>query len=307
MTPSRARILVSVGFLLAAGGAHSAQLARTSIVAPGVMSSTCAGLTNGASPAPGDLVNTGFPAELTCNSQQSAGATASSSASYANAGQAVSGASRSFAAMGAMRLESDFSGPNSATFPQAVATAGWVDGWRVDPTNPALIGQNAVLSFRLHVTGDLLAIAGFNSVARLAATPYVNDLSVSTPTNVSFQGQGQQGSPYQQTVDATVGFAVPIVLGTPFELGLFGRAASGTASVAGSNLINTVSSDAPSIDWEGITSVTVGGQPVDVVVTSTSGVDWTVPVPEPALGFGIVCGMAGLAALGARRSSRSSR
>jgi hypothetical protein len=265
------------------------------------MSSTCAGLTNGGNPTPGDLVAPGPPAELVCNSEESADPMATSGASYTNAGQAVSATSESLATWGAIRLSTDFSGPNSATFPQAVATAGWVDAWTVTPLNPALIGQAAVLNFELQIEGDLLALAGFNSVARLAAKPYRDDASVSAPAIVSYQGQGQVGSPYQQTVDTPASFAIPFVLGTPFELGVFARASSGTASVASSNSINTVSSDASSIAWNGITSITVAGQPVEVSISTASGIDWSGPVPEPSMGLGLVVGAGCLAGFGARR------
>lgn len=296
-----ARLWIMIGVLLAAGVSEAVQIARTAIAAPGLMSSNCAGLTNGGNPSPGDLVVTGLPLELTCNSAQSADPIAMSSASYLNGGAAVSATSESLATWGAVRLSTDFSGPNSATFPQASATAGWVDAWTVTPTNPALIGLDAVLGFRLQLEGDLLAIAGFNSIARLAVRPYVDDALVATPSIVSFQGQGLSGSPYQQTVSTTATFFVPIVLGTPFELSVFARASSGTGSIAGSNLINTVSSDASSIAWDGIESVTVAGQPVDVSIDTTSGIDWSGPVPEPSTGIGLLVGSGCLVALGSRR------
>jgi len=300
-----ARSGIVIGIVLAAGGAQAMQLARTAIVAPALMSSTCAGLTSGSNPAPGDLITTALPAELTCNSAQSTDLIATSGAIYSNGGLAVSGNSESLVTWGALRLSSDFSGPNSATFPLAAATAGWVDSWTVTPTNPAFIGQSAVVHFDLSIDADQLAIAGFNSLARLTVRPYVDDASVATPAGLQIQGQGQQGSPYQQTIDTTASFAVPIVLGTPFELGIFARATSGTASQAASNAINTVSSDAASIAWEGITSVTVAGQPIDVTVIADSGIDWTGPVPEPSLGLGLVIGSGCLAAFGSRARKNS--
>ena len=301
MTVRLARSGIVIAVLLAANGADAAQLARLSIVAPALMSSTCSGLTNGSNPLPGDLIATNFPAELTCNSEQSPDPIATSRASYSNGGLAVSATSESLVTWGAMRLDSDFSGPNSATFPQASATAGWVDALTVTPTNPALIGQAAVLAFNISIEADLLALAGFNSVARLSVRPYVNDANLATPPSLSVQGQGQQGSPYQQTLDTSASFTIPIVLGTPFELGIFARASSGTASTAGSNLINTVSSDAVSIAWDGITSVTVAGQPIDVSISADSGIDWSGPVPEPSTGIALLVGSGALAALGSRR------
>lgn len=303
MSARRNRQLLAIGLAigLVATSAHAAQLARTAIVAPGLMSSACAGLTNGSNTGPGGLVVTSFPAELTCNSQQSVGPTATGAAGYVNGAQAVSASSLAYSTWGAVRLATEFSGPNNAIFPQANANAGWVDGWRVDPVNPAFIGQNAILSFRINVAADLFAFAGFNSSARLVVQPYVNDSSFANPTDFRVQGQGFQGAPYQQTVSATASFGIPIVLGTPFEFSLFARAIAGTGSQAGATLINTASADAASIDWDGIAGVTVGGQPVDVVLTADSGVDWTVPVPEPAMALAVPFGAAAMAAMAHRR------
>lgn len=303
MPARRNRLLLGLAFATSfvAANAHSAQLVRTAIVAPGLMSSACAGLTNGANSGPGGLVGTGFPAELTCNSQQSVGPTAAGAAGYVNSAQAISASSLAYSTWGAVRLATDFSGPNNTVFPQANANAGWVDGWRVDPVNPAFIGQSAILSFRIRVEADLFAFAGFNVFARLVVQPYVNDSSFAVPTDFRVQGQGFAGAPYQQTVATTASFEIPIVLGTPFEFSFFARATSGTGSQAGSTSINTAGSDAASIDWDGITGVTVGGQPVDVVLTADSGVDWTVPVPEPTTALAVPFGAVGLAALARRR------
>ncbi len=130
---------------------------------------------------------------------------------------------------------------------------------------------------------DLLVVdPAFNSGAGMGLKPYLDDAGNSTPSQFTRSGQGQFGFPYHEVVASIAPFSVSIVLGTPFELGVFANALAGPSSQGGVFVVNTSSADVSAIRWLGIDGVTVAALPVDYEVTSLSGTDWTQPAPEPA-------------------------
>jgi hypothetical protein len=265
------------------------ELGRGQISSGSVMVSVCAGARSGGGSTPGDLG--GWYAGLhECNASQSAvsGATVSGSASFTHplVNVAVGQAS---ATLGQLKLYADFEG-NNQLGAGVWATGGWVDTLTVNAVNPGLQGQQAILSFSLRVKGNLVGQPTGNSGVGVQLYPYINDSFIGLPEALYYgqdfkvSGQGQGGFPYNATVDSVATFRALITLGTPFELGIFGRVTAGVASV-GPNWISAATADFDdTITWEGIEGVTVLGNSVPVTISALSGTPWmgsyTTPVPE---------------------------
>lgn len=302
--------LVALALAGVPAAASATELGRLDIAAPGAMVSACAGIDAGNGSAIGDK-----PAWVagrnTCNAVQTAlpYASVAQAASYQEPGPAaVNAAANGQAVMGQTRLFAHSRAYNDAGIAAGAVTGGWVDNLTLTPANPADIGKTASFTFAIDVQGTLAgqgATDSFNSRASLGIRPYVDDLSLTDPV---FQflvgGQGQQFSPYNQTVNQIVSFSTDIVLGTPFELGIFARALAGNASAtAGAPFaISEATVDfSNTISWAGISSLTLNGNPVAYSLSSASGIDWTQPyataVPEPQTwalmlaGIGIVAGL----------------
>jgi hypothetical protein len=294
------------------GAAAATELGRLDITAPGAMVSVCGGI--GEYSAVG---NKFFwqSARSNCNAQQTAlpNTSVAQTATYTEApitvdtyasGQTVMGQTRLFAHS---RARGD-----SGAYPVAEATGGWVDMLTLHPLNPAQIGQSASFSFVIDVGGTLAGQGindSFNSLARFGIAPYINDASFAAGPASSFsvQGQGQMGFRYNQTVDQLVTFTTLVTLGTPFELGVFARAAAGNASYGSLAVFSEATVDfMNTITWAGISALTLNGNPVPYTLTSASGIDWTqpyAPVPEPTTW---ALWAAGLLVVAVRRGRRTS-
>jgi hypothetical protein len=269
--------------------AWAAELGRTEIPSGSVMVSTCAGARPGNGSSPGD--KGGWYAGLfECDASQSAvsGATVSASASFTHPFVEVA-VGQASATLGQMKLYADFRG-NSQLGAGVWATGGWVDTLTVDAVDPAMQGKQAILTFSLHVHGNLVGQPTGNSGVGIGLYPYINDSFIGVPEALyagqefKVAGQGQGGFPFSATVDSVATFRALITLGTAFELGIFGRAVAGAASV-GPNWISAATADFDdTITWEGIQGVTVLGNSVPVTVSSLSGTPWmgsyAAPVPE---------------------------
>ena len=181
----------------------------------------------------------------------------------------------------------------------------------MNPANPAFIGLTAMLSFEMQVSGTLSgqgAVNSFNSGAQISIRPYLNGLAFAPGPQSSFTvgGQGQFGSPYNQSLNQVVTFATPITLGTPFALGVFERVIAGNASQtfgAPFAFSEATVDFSHTITWAGIAALTLNGSLVSYTLQSASGIDWTKPyavaVPEPST-WALWAG--GLLALAARRN-----
>jgi hypothetical protein len=287
------------------------ELGRGQIPSGSVMVSVCAGARSGGGTAPGDLG--GWYAGLhACNASQSAvgGATVSEGASFTHpfVNVAVGQAS---ATMGQLKLYADFEG-NNQLGAGVWATGGWVDTLTVNAVNPALQGQQAILSFSLRVKGNLVGQPAGNSGVGVHLYPYINDSFIGVPEalyqgqDFRVAGQGQSGFPYNANVDSVATFRALITLGTPFELGIFGRVTAGVASV-GPNWTSAATADFDdTITWEGVQGVTVLGNSVPVTLSALSGTPWmgsyAAPVPEASTWAMSLAGA--LALLAFRRPSR---
>lgn len=222
--------------------------------------------------------------------------------------------------------------PEGGFFSLSAINGGWQD--RITVTAPGLTGADAVWTFHVDIDARLNG-EGINGASILHVRPFLNheapsinvpgfDRGDSVLIATDFQyAQYRARSiflPPAATVDVSnevddqVTFAVPVVLGEPFDLGVFAELVSST--LVGTSLFAQFDSGAfitalNTIAWGGSAGLTVGGVPVtDFTVTSLSGVDWTEPfaattgggdtgsVPAPAPWLLMLAGP--LAMLGAR-------
>jgi hypothetical protein len=97
-------------------------------------------------------------------------------------------------------------------------------------------------------------------------------------------------------VDGVATFAVPIVFGTPFKLGVYADAKAGMRSSSGVPGNSTATSTFTNgVTWNGISNVFLGTTPIATyTISSGTGVDWSGPIgpPSPAdsNGDGVVDG-----------------
>jgi hypothetical protein len=266
--------------------AFAAELGQQNLGSTGVLVSSCGGMASGAFPTEGNLFDW-LAGKSNCTAAQTTtvGQQLAASDSYSQATPSVQADAHGSATYGSVGMYAHFRANASAGFAAAETTAGWTDTWTLMPANAAQIGQNAVLSFSIHLDGVLDGLPTGNSYTRIGTQVWLND---STAGGQSFrvQGQGQGGFPFHQVIAQDVSFSVTVQLGTPFELGIFSRASAGTAG-AGPNWFSEASSDfASTLTWQGVSGVTVGGNAIAYTLSSQSGIDWNVPyapVPEPSL------------------------
>lgn len=305
-----------VALALAAGPAavSAIELGRQDLTAPGALISICGGISTGNGYAVGDK-GSWLSGRVNCNAQQTSSPNVilTQAADYSEAPVTVNTQAHGQAVMGQSRLFAHSAARNDAGIAQAEATAGWVDRLTLNPVNPAFIGQTALLSFEMDVSGTLSgqgAVDSFNSGAQISIRPYLNGLAFAPGPMSSFTvgGQGQWGSPYNQTVNQVVTFATAVTLGTPFTLGVFDRVIAGNAShtFGAPFAFSEATVDfSHTITWTGISALTLNGSPLSYTLESASGIDWTRPyaaaVPEPATWVLMAAGLLGLAARRSRQ------
>ena len=214
---------------LASLPAFAIEMSQQNLGSTGALVSSCAGLATGAFPIEGGLFDwlpgqsncssawTTFPAQLVVAGDI-----------YTQATPSVQADAIGNAKYGSVGMHAHFRANASAGFAAAESTAGWTDTWTLMPANPAQLGQNAVLSFSVHLDGVLDGLPIGNSYTRIGTQLWLNNAPVAGQA-FRAQGQGQGGFPFHQVIDQDVAFSVTVTLGTPFELGVFSRASAGTA------------------------------------------------------------------------------
>lgn len=283
---------------LASLPSFAAELSQQDLGATGALVSSCAGMASGSFPVEGSLFDW-QPGLSNCNAAMTTtpGQQLTASGAYTQAAPSVQASSHGSATYGAVGMYAHFRANASAGFAAAESTAGWTDTWTLIPADPAQIGQNAVVSFSVHLDGVLDGLPIGNSYTRIGSQVWLNNAPVAGQA-FRAQGQGQGGFPFHQVIAQDVAFSVTVALGTPFELGVFSRASAGTAG-AGPNWFSEASSDfASTLTWQGISGVTLGGNAISYSLTSQSGTDWTVasaPVPEPSMALLLSGGLLALA------------
>ncbi len=293
------KLLPATALALAGLPSAAAELGQADLGSTGAMVSSCGGIATGAFLIEGNRFDW-RPGQFNCTSSQTItpGQVLTASDGFNQGAPSVQTNANGSAQYGSVGMFAHFRANASAGFAAASTTAGWTDTWLITPANNAQIGQTVVLNFSLHLDGTLDALPEGNSYTRIGTQVWLND---ATALNQVYrvQGQGQFNFPFNQVIDQGLDFSVDVVLGTPFELGIFSRASAGTAG-AGPDVFSEATSDFDStLTWQGISSVTLGGNAIDYTLSSESGVDWRQPfvsasVPEPTTLLLLSAGLLGL-------------
>ncbi|MFO1228583.1 PEP-CTERM sorting domain-containing protein [Roseateles sp.] len=278
------RPLSVLALAIAGLSTSAAELGQQDLGSTGALVSSCAGIATGAFPTEGNRFDWQVgKSNCSAFSTTTPGQLLSASNSYTQASPSIQADTHGSAQYGSVGMYAHFRANASAGFAASETTAGWTDTLTLMPVNPAQIGQNAVLSFSLHLDGVLDGLPTGNSYTRIGTQVWLNNAA--TASNFRAQGQGQGGFPFHQVINQDLNFNVTVKLGTPFELGIFSRASVGTAG-AGPNWFSEATSDfASTLTWQGISGVKLGGNAIGYTLSSQSGIDWTqayAPVPEPA-------------------------
>lgn len=296
--------------LILSAGVQAAEISRQQLDAPDVFVSTCGGLAHGENVAPGDLIN--YPFDHVCNSTSSLatslGSPLSQHVSYV--APYVDAQAQGQATYGWGSAAVTFSGNNNLNFPAATATMGWEDQMLL--STPGLAGQVGLLKAWIKVEGHLEAAPSANGGTRFTVRGYGSTSGPGNlPVQASWGGQGQQFSPYNESIDALVPIYIAFKWNEPFEMGLFGQLRIGAASMgfqtpAPGQPLSAGSGDISRMSWEGISDFYYTHHngfftevlPVNaslVTMSSDTGINWmnavAAPVPEPAVGWLVAAGL----------------
>lgn len=265
---------------------------------PGGFIQACAGpSTGGASPWPGDDYTALFGAAGS-DVQESAfvgSGPASDSAAYSSA--TIANSASGTVGLGYVKFVASNDAPNNSFFPAGIANGGWSETFVV--TSPGLDGEDGFMQFTLNASGTLFA-SGFTGSSSFTVTGYkdttqlmVNPLFdpgdsnlLSTDRQYGNWAVATFGNPPtdSKTVNDTVTFAVPIVFGTEFKLGIYATARAGMRSSGGVPGNSTAETNfSTGLAWGGVVAVYHGMTPIDeYAITSGSGTNWGPPVVPPA-------------------------
>lgn len=190
--------------------------------------------------------------------------------------------------------------------------AGFADIFTINA--PGLAGTTGTLRVRLDISGSVTSSASGedDQFASISNADWLLNLSLGTQEGGFQQRYGGCGMTAGQTADCVLQGSpfgiwtteeITFTYGTPMELSLAlfattgGRSVEGGSYSASTNLSSTVR-------WLGLEDVLdANGVPVPAFsVSSDSGTDWALPVPEPAIVGLIALGLTGLGFARSRRA-----
>lgn len=306
------RLLSTISLALAALSANAGP-SQSDVTAPGGFVTSCALSNAGSGFVPGSDLSSIFGA-ANCNSSLFSGS-ASASASKSYSSGATTNSSSGTVSLGQIHMSASNNAPNSSYFHAAASNGGWADTLTIDM--PGLTGQSGIYLAKIDVTGTLAA-HGFAGASSFNVTAYKDkaELLRSVPgffggaqattggtdrQRVSW-GVATYGGSYNDassTIDDYVIFAVPIVFGESFSLGVYGYISAGMRSSSGVPGNSTADADfSHSVIWDGVAGVrdSMGNLVTGYSLTSASGIDWTQSmvssVPEPEAYAMLVAGLA---------------
>jgi hypothetical protein len=261
-----------------------------------------------------------------CNSQTSGNSGASLGTSISQhtsyLGNSFSDSAQALVSLKTIHLTATSTGPTDVEFPTGAAQGGFTTIPLTLGGQPS--GTTGLAEFSVHVEGTLTEV-GPDGRPGFWITPYLNGNVVGTNSiynalnPVPVVGSGESVG-YQTRiwfdpapalpattaildVNETVTFAVPVVFGTPFTLGLYGVAMGSTGAFGAGTVDSTSTSNfIDTITWEGFDDVIVGGSPVSYSLASPGPINWATPAPEPGTLGLLTVGLAGVVALRRRRA-----
>ncbi len=298
VTPaSRQQLVAGLAFAASIAVAAYAGYSYATAPTPGGFVQACvAPTTGGGVPWPGADFAPYFAAPGGVVNEQAFTLNASATQSAAHTEGNISDSSWGRAGLGFVQARANNSSPNSTWFSMGAANGGWSDTFVV--SNALYTGQAGYMQFTLHAKGSLLAtgvtgsaiftVTGYKDNVQLMANPLFsagNSDLLSTDRQYGNWGIATYGNPPvdSKNVDDTITFAVPIVFGTPFQLGIYANVRAGQRS---SGFVDGISTGQATFNdgltWGGITNIYLGNTPVaGSTVNSGSGKNWGLPVASP--------------------------
>lgn len=319
------RIAVGAVCMAAALGVEAGP-SQSSVASPGGFVTACASPSgSGSGFWAGSDLTTLFPAGTCLSNSFSGSGAASADKSYTGTlpGGPVANQATGSVALGQIHMAATNDAPNSSSFASADANGGWTEK-QMKTSTPALNGQPGVLVADIKVTGTLEA-QGFAGSTGFQVAAYKDGALIRG--NIPGFDDGTQsdgvGQPWYQnaqwsvatyggsenyafkTVNDTVLFAVPIIFGQAFDLGIYAYAHAGmrSASAVPGNSTATLGFS-HTLSWAGVAGVYDGNNNLvlSYTLTGASGKDWTIAaIPEPETWAMLLAGLALVGSISRRR------
>jgi hypothetical protein len=276
------------------------------VTGPGGFMSSCAAPSSPGAPRTPGVDFTGDFVSGHCTVQYFTGnGSATTSDSYA-AGN-ISNATWGSVGIGHIHLSSNNSSPGNAFFAIAASNGGFEDHLTLHL--PGQEGQTVYMLINMSASGTVSA-SGPAGSSQVEVTAYKN----TTELGAGFSGYDRgnsdafttdrqrvawgasSGPNTSRVIDGHWTFSVPVVVGTPFDLGIYARGQSSQRSFGAISTISSTELDfSHSVLVQGISGILVDGGLVSTgyTVEAASGLDWThaLPVPEPSQALMLLGGL----------------
>ncbi len=292
----------------------SASLSQADIMAPGGFLGAFAGIASGGLGGAGTNVEVHYdPLNLNLDEHTFTSGVATASSSYS--GALGTNSASGYATIGALGFAAANSAENPG-FSSGAVNGGWNDSMTV--TAPGVNGQSAVWLVDINVSGTLAA-TGFAGLARFATTAYQNNIQLRKNDAPGFSAGGSSpistdrqsvlwqlttaapGEALTWNVQDVITYAFPVIIGQPFDFGIYAFAHAGKrSSSAGTNVSTSNVAFTNTLTWGGSTVLLNGQALTDVNLSSASGVNYALPINAIPLPPAMLLLIAPLGVLAAR-------
>ncbi|HLP84981.1 MAG TPA: hypothetical protein VK157_11585, partial [Phycisphaerales bacterium] len=284
--------LVSGASLIVVAGAWAGISQANAPTPGGFVQSVVYSQSSGCGPRPGaDLLTLCGPTFQLDAEELAYTGMSSASSSAAGSLPPVFVSTRGTAEFGRVRMSSRCECTSFTLFASALTHGGWNETFTI--SHPALTGQSGFFVFKARARASLIT-TGLAGSAYVGVAVYKDNATIlrnslfsngnADPIGASDQyvqwGLASFGVPDSRIVDGNATFAVPIVFGTPFKLGVYAIGGAGQRASGGNSpvpQVGDVDANGDGVSWDGIVSVNAaGGQVVSgYTIVSGSGKDWT--------------------------------